>query len=102
VIAKWEYTIGKCDQADLNEKGNEGWEMVGAAEVKRGIACCCKVFIRDRKDRVQIRLCGLMMIQSGSIKIIEAGLAHCVKEPWGSHGLEGYGLGQSYRFGVSV
>jgi len=38
------------------------------------------------------------MIQSDSIKIIEAGLARCVKEPQGSHGLEGYGLGQSYRF----
>jgi hypothetical protein len=49
VIAKWEYTIGKCDQADLNEKGNEGWEMVGAAEVNRGIACCCKVFYKRPK-----------------------------------------------------
>jgi hypothetical protein len=38
------------------------------------------------------------LIRSDSIKIIEAVLARCVKEPWGSHGLEGYGLGQSYRF----
>ena len=29
---------------------------------------------------------------------IETGLARCVAEPRGSHGLEGYGLGQSYRF----
>jgi len=30
--------------------------------------------------------------------IIESGLARCVTEPRGSHRLEGYGLGQSYRF----
>ena len=30
--------------------------------------------------------------------ILEAGLARCVTEPRGKHGLEGYDLGQSYRF----
>jgi len=30
--------------------------------------------------------------------IIETGLARCVTEPRGQHGLEGYGLGQTYRF----
>ena len=30
--------------------------------------------------------------------IIESGHARCVTEPRGRHGLEGYGLGQSYRF----
>jgi hypothetical protein len=30
--------------------------------------------------------------------IIEAGLARCITEPRGNHGLEGYILGQSYRF----
>ena len=38
------------------------------------------------------------MNQTDSIKIIETGLAGCVAEPRGSHGLEGYGLGQSYKF----
>ena len=38
------------------------------------------------------------MSQTNSITIIETGLARCVAEPRGSHGLEGYGLGQSYRF----
>jgi hypothetical protein len=38
------------------------------------------------------------MNQTNSIKIIETGLARCATEPRGSHGLEGYGLGQSYRF----
>jgi hypothetical protein len=31
------------------------------------------------------------------ITTIETGLARCVNEPRGRHGLEGYGLGQSYR-----
>jgi hypothetical protein len=39
-----------------------------------------------------------MVIQSDSIKIIETGLARCATEPRGANGLEGYGLGQSYRF----
>jgi hypothetical protein len=30
--------------------------------------------------------------------IIESGHARCVTEPRGRHGLEGYGLGQTYRF----
>ena len=38
------------------------------------------------------------MNQTNSIMIIESGLALCVTEPRGRHGLEGYGLGQSYRF----
>jgi hypothetical protein len=38
------------------------------------------------------------MNQTNSIKIIETGLARCVTEPCGAKGLEGYGLGQSYRF----
>ena len=38
------------------------------------------------------------MNQTNSIKIIETGLARCVAEPRGSHGLEGYGLGQPYHF----
>jgi hypothetical protein len=38
------------------------------------------------------------MNQTNPITIIEASLARCVTEPRGSHGLEGYGLGQSYRF----
>jgi hypothetical protein len=29
--------------------------------------------------------------------IIESGHARCVTEPRGRHGLEGYGLGQSYH-----
>ena len=33
-----------------------------------------------------------------SITIIENGLARCVTEPRGANGLEGYDLGQSYRF----
>jgi hypothetical protein len=38
------------------------------------------------------------MSQTNSIAIVETGLACCVAEPRGSHGLEGYGLGQSYKF----
>jgi hypothetical protein len=38
------------------------------------------------------------MDKTNSITIIETGLARCVAEPRGSHGLEGYGLDQSYRF----
>jgi hypothetical protein len=38
------------------------------------------------------------MTKTNSITIIEAGLARCVTEPRGRHGLEGYVLGQSYRF----
>jgi hypothetical protein len=38
------------------------------------------------------------MNQTNPITIIEAGLARRVAEPRGQHGLEGYGLGQSYRF----
>jgi hypothetical protein len=38
------------------------------------------------------------MTQTNPTTIIAAGLARCVAEPRGSHGLEGYGLGQSYRF----
>jgi hypothetical protein len=38
------------------------------------------------------------MSQTDPITIIESGLARCVAEPRGSHGLEGYGLDQSYRF----
>lgn len=38
------------------------------------------------------------MGQANPITIIEAGLARCVTEPRGANGLEGYGLGQSYRF----
>jgi hypothetical protein len=38
------------------------------------------------------------MNQTNPIMIIEAGFARCVTEPRGSHGLEGYGLGQFYRF----
>jgi hypothetical protein len=38
------------------------------------------------------------MNQADPITIIETGLARCVAEPRGQHGLEGYGLGQSYRF----
>jgi hypothetical protein len=38
------------------------------------------------------------MNQTDSIKIIETGLARCVSEPRGANGLEGYGLGQLYRF----
>ncbi len=32
------------------------------------------------------------------LKIIETGLGRCVTEPRGANGLEGYGLGESYRF----
>jgi hypothetical protein len=38
------------------------------------------------------------MSQTNSITIIEAGIARCVTEPRGANGLEGYVLGQSYRF----
>ena len=38
------------------------------------------------------------MNHTDSIKIIETGLARCVAEPRGSHDLESYGIGQSYRF----
>ncbi len=38
------------------------------------------------------------MNQTNPITIIESGLARCVAEPRGSHGLESYGLGQSCRF----
>lgn len=38
------------------------------------------------------------MKETNSITIIEVGLARCVTVPRGSHGLEGYVLGQSYRF----
>jgi len=38
------------------------------------------------------------MNQTDPSMIIEAGLARCIAEPRGSHGLEGYGFGQSYRF----
>jgi hypothetical protein len=38
------------------------------------------------------------MNQTNPTTIIEAGLARCVTEPRGANGLEGYGLGQSYRF----
>lgn len=48
-LTQWEYTIGKCDQVDLNQKGNEGWEMVGAAEVDKSLVCCCKVFYKRPK-----------------------------------------------------
>ena len=37
-------------------------------------------------------------MKTPTLKIIECGFARCVTEPRGSHGLEGYGLGQSYRF----
>jgi hypothetical protein len=33
-----------------------------------------------------------------TLNIIEGGFARCVAEPRGRHGLEGYRLGQSYRF----
>jgi len=33
-----------------------------------------------------------------TLNIIEGGFARCVAEPRGRHGLEGYILGQSYRF----
>lgn len=36
--------------------------------------------------------------RANSITIIEAGFARCVTEPRGAHGLEGYVLGQPYRF----
>jgi hypothetical protein len=35
---------------------------------------------------------------SNSINVIKSGLARCITEPRGRHGLEGYGLGQTYRF----
>jgi len=38
------------------------------------------------------------MNQTNPITIIESGLDRCVTEPRGANGLEGYGLGQSYRF----
>jgi len=38
------------------------------------------------------------MNQTDTITIIESGIARCVTEPRGHHGLEGYGLGQTYRF----
>jgi hypothetical protein len=38
------------------------------------------------------------MNQSNPITIIETGLGRCVTEPRGANGLEGYGLGLSYRF----
>lgn len=38
------------------------------------------------------------MHRTEPITIIEVGLARCVTEPRGSHGLEGYVLGQAYRF----
>ncbi len=38
------------------------------------------------------------MSQTNSIIIIETGPTCCVAEPRGQHGLEGYGLWQSYRF----
>jgi hypothetical protein len=37
-------------------------------------------------------------MDTSTINIIESGLARCVTEARGSHGLEGYGLDQSYRF----
>jgi len=33
-----------------------------------------------------------------TFNIIECDFARCIAEPRGSHGLEGYGLWQSYRF----
>ncbi|HEV2664549.1 MAG TPA: hypothetical protein VG324_06545 [Blastocatellia bacterium] len=33
-----------------------------------------------------------------TLSIIETGLVHCVTEPRWSHGLEGFDLGQSYKF----
>src|SRR5262249_26245289 len=38
------------------------------------------------------------MNQTDTITIIESGITRCVTEPRGHHGLEGYGLGQTYRF----
>jgi hypothetical protein len=38
------------------------------------------------------------MNRTDPITIIETGIARCVSEPRGANGLEGYGLGQSYRF----
>jgi len=38
------------------------------------------------------------MNRTNSINIIETGLALCVTEPCGANALEGYGIGQSYRF----
>jgi hypothetical protein len=32
---------------------------------------------------------------SNSINVIKSGLARCITEPRGRHGLEGYGLGQT-------
>jgi hypothetical protein len=37
-------------------------------------------------------------MKTPTLSIIEGGFACCVTEPRGSHGLKGYGLGQSYRF----
>jgi hypothetical protein len=41
---------------------------------------------------------GIDVTKTLTLRIIEGGFARCVTEPRGSHGLEGYGLGQSYRF----
>jgi hypothetical protein len=41
---------------------------------------------------------GADAMDTSTINIIESGLARCVTEARGSHGLEGYGLDQSYRF----
>ena len=38
------------------------------------------------------------MTETLTTTIIESGRASCVTEPRGRHGLEGYGLGQTYRF----
>ncbi len=38
------------------------------------------------------------MNQTNPRTIIESGLARCSASPRGANGLEGYGLGQSYRF----
>jgi hypothetical protein len=41
---------------------------------------------------------GIDAMNTPALNIIETGLASCVTEPRGANGLEGYGLGQSYRF----